>query len=204
MSQFAKRRMRCALVAASVCGFCCTAHADIATPLSSTAANVIPATTSVAAPQVAPPPDRSLGEGVPWLLRTAFHPLNPASSAAVTLDDPIARTEQELPPAPSSLKLALGALASLGAYWLGRHTRPHVAALPDWYHSGGPVQVRHATPLSLDFRLSALPISPFAVPTASAPARPPLRWLWLQPSIRVHLQESLLLLVNPRGPPYDT
>ncbi len=65
----------------------------------------------------------------------------------------------QVPNAPNSLQLVLSALVSAGAWQLTRAAKGVHFAVPDWYHTGGPCQVGHATPLSLDRDLSidALP-----------------------------------------------
>jgi hypothetical protein len=76
----------------------------------------------------------------------------------------------DIPPAPGSLALALSALASLGLFQAGRAlTRVElIGFVPEWYHTGGPVQVGYATPLDLDF--GALAENPLAVPELDADA----------------------------------
>jgi hypothetical protein len=56
-----------------------------------------------------------------------------------------------VPPAPSSLALALTAFATIGLLQTGRAlSRVHLhGVVPEWYHTGGPAQVGHATPLDL-------------------------------------------------------
>lgn len=73
------------------------------------------------------------------------------------------RIVEVIPPAPDSASLVLWALGSAAVWQLGRSTCKfglHVA--PDWYHTGGPAQVGHATPFDLDTH--ALPICRFEQP----------------------------------------
>jgi hypothetical protein len=110
---------------------------------------------------------------------------------------PAQDTVDQLPPGPSSLTLSLGALGFAGAFQLGRSARKlHAGALPHWYHTGGPVQVGRATPMSLEFDLSALPMC-----TLDRLVIPP-----------VHIHESwgvpppcraqcVPVTMTPRGPP---
>ncbi len=116
-------------------------------------------------------------------------------AVAETSDEPDAL--RQLPEAPSSLVLGLTALAGLGLYHAGQTIRKvQFAPAPDWYHTGGPQQIGHATPLDLDswdlplcvldevtpeipqiirFREGAVLESPLnRLPVATAPRAPPL------------------------------
>jgi hypothetical protein len=94
------------------------------------------------------------------------HGLN-HSAVPVAATSPDAELTVQIPDSPSGLALGLSASASLGAYGAGRSLRKlHFAALPEWYHTGGPAQVGHATPL--DLGSAALPVSPFARPAPTA------------------------------------
>jgi len=107
----------------------------------------------------------------------------------------------ELPPSPDSATLCVSALAGFGLWQLGRSARKlHWGALPDWYHTAGPVQVGHATPLDLEFSLAALPACVFDAPVvASRPACLSER-LRDEPYKRL-LSQTILLSADPRGPP---
>ncbi len=94
-----------------------------------------------------------------WLASTRPAPI--ADFAAPVPPSDNAETIQQLPPAPSSLALGLTALAGLGLYQAGR--KVHWSRLPDWYHTGGPQQIGHATPLDLD--RVPLPVCVFETPT---------------------------------------
>ncbi len=53
---------------------------------------------------------------------------------------------------PSSGALFLSAMLSLGLWQVVRSSRDiHMAAMPDWYHTGGPVQIGHSTPCDLNY-----------------------------------------------------
>ena len=73
----------------------------------------------------------------------------------VPLPTPSAEAEsslsvRELPEAPNSAALFLCALGSLGAWHLTRSARKlHFGSIPEWYHTGGPVQIGHAVPVDL-------------------------------------------------------
>ena len=104
---------------------------------------------------------------------------------------------RELPPAPSSMALVLSALATLGAYQGVRSVkRLHLNFAPDWYHTGGPTQVGHATPFDLEFG-GALPVSEFDKPVT----RPAFAYrIPREPRSRLRSQ-FFLLTESPRGPP---
>lgn len=106
----------------------------------------------------------------------------------------------ELPPAPDSAALCLSALAGFGVWQLGRSARKlHLGALPDWYHTDA-VQVGHATPLDLEFSLSAMPACVFDAPVAAI--EPPSRSAWLRNEpCKYVLSQTILLTADPRGPP---
>jgi hypothetical protein len=110
---------------------------------------------------------------------------------------PVQDTVAQLPPGPSSLTLSLGALGFAGVFQLGRSARKlHAGALPHWYHTGGPLQVGRATPISLEFDLGALPICTLdrlVVPPAH------IHELWgLPPPCRA---QCVPVTMTPRGPP---
>jgi hypothetical protein len=77
-------------------------------------------------------------------------------------DTPVLR---EVPPVQNSAALALCALVTLGAYEGGRSLRRLYAAgaVPEWYHTGGPQQIGHATPFDLE--TPALPACVFEQPS---------------------------------------
>ena len=110
---------------------------------------------------------------------------------------PAQETVDQLPPGPSSLTLSLGALGVAGVFQLGRSARKlHAGVLPHWYHTGGPVQVGRATPISLEFDLGALPIC-----TLDRLVVPPvhIHELWgVPPPCRA---QCVPVALTPRGPP---
>ena len=112
------------------------------------------------------------------------------------------RNVLELPPGPSSATLFLSALAGFGAWHLGRSARKFhlISHLPEWYHTGGPVQVGHATPLDLEFSLSAMPLCQFDTPIVVGVRQTAVWWLRYEPSEILHPQ-FILTLSDPRGPP---
>ena len=71
---------------------------------------------------------------------------------AAMLATPDAPVLREIRPLPSSAAMFFTAMLSLGALQVFRHPPSlKLSALPSWYHSGGPAQVGHVTPLDLDF-----------------------------------------------------
>ena len=108
---------------------------------------------------------------------------------------------RELPPLSDSTALFASALAGLGVWQLGRSARKlHISHLPDWYHANAP-QVGHATPLDLEFSLSALPPCQFAAPVAPGDARPSPWWRLRLEERQRPPSQSILLTADPRGPP---
>jgi hypothetical protein len=69
----------------------------------------------------------------------------------------VANEVRQLPPLPGSAALYLSAVASIGGWYALRSARNlSWGALPDWYHTGGPSQIGHASPFDLNFH--ALPL----------------------------------------------
>ncbi len=105
---------------------------------------------------------------------------------------------KELPPAPSSAKLFLSAMLSVGAWHVVRSARNlHFGALPEWYHEAAPAQIGHAVPFNLDLSLSALPLCRFERP---AGLRPTFERVARSFDFRRDHQ-CFLTVVDPRGPP---
>ncbi|MBK8267389.1 MAG: hypothetical protein IPK83_03425 [Planctomycetes bacterium] len=76
--------------------------------------------------------------------------------------------QMKVPAPPSSLKLLLSALLSVSAWQVTKSAKYMHCAVPDWYHSGGPVQVGHVTPFDLVFNSPALvPLDSFVVTSES-------------------------------------
>jgi hypothetical protein len=134
-----------------------------------------------------------------WLLRGRGDcqpgPREQQPSAALPMSGGVVR---ELPAAPSSLALVASAFAGLGVYHGLRSLRKlqfNVGTLPDWYHTGGPAQVGHATPFDLEF--GALPVCAFDEPGA----RPVFAYcVACEPRSRLRSQ-FFLLVESPRAPP---
>ncbi len=104
---------------------------------------------------------------------------------------------RELPPSPSSARLFLSAMLSIGAWHVVRTAGSvHFGALPEWYHAGGPAQVGHAVPFDLDFSVS--PLCCFVQPAGE---RPYLYRVRRELRPRCDAQELVLIIAAPRGPP---
>ena len=111
-------------------------------------------------------------------------------------DGEVAPTIRNLPASPSSAKLLLSALLSVGAWHLVRSPKNlHFADVPAWYHPGGPSQIGHATPFDLDF--SSLPLCCFEQPAGE---RPFLCRVQREEVPRQGLP-CFLTITSPRGPP---
>lgn len=141
---------------------------------------------------------RSLAD-VNALLPVSSHGLFGLAQPLVALpseDKPGAASLRELSTTPSSMALVLSALATLGAYQGVRSfKRLHLNFTPDWYHTGGPAQIGHATPFSLEF--STLPICVFDEPVT----RPAFAYR-IPRELGSRLRSEFFLLVeSPRGPP---
>jgi hypothetical protein len=101
-----------------------------------------------------------------------------------------------LPAGPSSVSLFLAAFGSLGVWRLGRSVRKfQFGCAPDWYHTGGPIQVGHAKAMEFDFTQSV--ISSLDEPTDEHHL-----------SFRMRRRNTLrcrkhpyLRILRPRGPP---
>jgi hypothetical protein len=128
----------------------------------------------------------------------------PAAFALPDLPSPSPESRaqiRELPPAPGSAALCLWALGGLGMWHLGRSARKiHLGTMPEWYHTGGPTQVGHVTPLDLEFNSSAMPICRFEAPVAAGDDQLPPWWQQLEPRERLRSQ-YFPLIADPRGPP---
>jgi len=115
-------------------------------------------------------------------------------------EEPVAENGVPLPPGPTSVRLALVGLATLGAWGVGRSARNlHLGHLPDWY-AADPAQVGHATALDLNFRLAALPVCCFETPGDREREKPAPERVWLEPASRF-FRESFLATAGPRAPP---
>ncbi len=103
---------------------------------------------------------------------------------------------RELPALPGSAQLFLSAMLSMGGWQLVRSARHlHWGGLPEWYHTGGPLQIGHAVPFDLDF--SASPPCCFEQPAGE---RPYLYRVRRELCPRCDAPRFLTIFA-PRGPP---
>ena len=108
---------------------------------------------------------------------------------------------RELPPLPGSAQLFLSAMLSMGAWQAFRSTRNwHWAALPDWYHSGGPIQIGHAVPFDLNFNAPPLCAFDSAGEQGGGDRESPPWRAHRDDRPRCRAQATLLQAA-PRGPP---
>lgn len=116
-----------------------------------------------------------------------------AVARAHAADEAVVR---EIRKSPNSLSLYLSVLVGVGGWHFVRSARHFGATVaPDWYHTGGPVQVGHVTPLDLSFGTPPLclfeqPVAPQSLSHRIRPDEGPR----LEP-------QTCLLLAAPRGPP---
>ena len=65
---------------------------------------------------------------------------------------PSSQTVRQLPGSPGGATLFLMGVGCIGAVKLGRSARGlHLQSLPDWYHTGGPLQVGGAAAFDFDY-----------------------------------------------------
>lgn len=152
--------------------------------------------------------DRHTGEAPPampsgmlWSAGETALPL-PAPDLGCTTDLLAPLESRTLPAVPDSAVLCLSAFASLGVWQLGRSVRKlHLSFTPEWYHDGGPTQVGHATPLDLEFSLSAMPQCVFDTPRSCGHEPRVPEWWLRRESKRRFKSQYALLVTEPRGPP---
>jgi hypothetical protein len=124
--------------------------------------------------------------GVPGLGAAAAVQANPEDSA-----DP-------LPAEPASLSLVLAGLGSLGAWQLGRAARTlHFGQVPEWFHTGGPVQIGHTHVANPD----CTPILEICVFDQPSGAHAVLHRMRCEPPLILQPQ-CILTSEAPRGPPF--
>ncbi len=108
---------------------------------------------------------------------------------------------RDLPPLPGSATLFLAAMVSMGGWHLVRSARDlHWGALPEWYHTGGPIQIGHAVPLDLDFH-SVPPCWFESAAEGGGDDRAFLNRLSRGDGPRCYAQVFFLAIAAPRGPP---
>ena len=115
-------------------------------------------------------------------------------------DSAAARDVRVLPPLPGSAALFLSAVFSMGGWHLVRSARhAHWSNLPEWYHTGGPIQIGHVVPFDLDF--SEQPLCIFQPVDAEVGERHFFRRPARETRPRGDRQ-CFLIITAPRGPPH--
>jgi len=114
----------------------------------------------------------------------------------VDMKTPTAKVAHELPAGPGAATLFLMGVGCLGAVKLGRSARGlHLQSLPDWYHTGGPVQIGGTAAFDFDYDTPVFSVldEPSGVrqfrhyPRRDIPSR--------------HENQFFLSVEAPRGPP---
>ena len=109
---------------------------------------------------------------------------------------PPSQKVRQLPGSPGAATLFLMGVGCLGAVKLGRSARGlHLQSLPDWYHTGGPIQIGGAAVLDFDYDTPVFSVldEPSGVrqfrhyPRRDIPSR--------------HENQFFLSVEAPRGPP---
>jgi len=102
-----------------------------------------------------------------------------------------------LPPEPASLSLVLAGLGSLGAWQLGRAARTlHFGPVPEWFHTGGPVQIGHTYVANPDCS-AVFEICAFDQPVGKHPI---LHRMRCEPPL-IFQPQCILTSESPTGPP---
>ena len=112
----------------------------------------------------------------------------PASTDTLVIDGP-----------PGSLGLFLSGLLTIGAWHAGRsvgHWHPQAGWMPEWYHTGGPIQVGHAAPFDFHAGMAAVSSLDSLFASDSRPR------VLVAPRDSGLVSEPSFLLCDPvRGPP---
>jgi len=122
------------------------------------------------------------------------------AGVAVPANEPTTQLtpSQELPAPPGSASLFLAAVGSLGAWQLTRSVRRlHSAAVPDWFHTGGPRQIGYRFAIDIT-RPTYMPLCD----SFDQPIVQPVRAGVIGRLTRIR-GDALCFLTpaNPRGPP---
>ena len=104
-----------------------------------------------------------------------------------------------LPADMSSITMFLTGLSSLGAWQFvrsARNTKFHLGHMPEWYHTGGPIQVGHVTAIDPGLTVAAM-VSICDLPTGQS------LQLLLRRATALRLRsQSAPALATPRAPPH--
>jgi len=180
------KRACIALVLASLFSGAAIARADINTSATDSLSNATGPRLPITTPQA--PEAGPLSHALATTGNSPWHATDGDNDASQEL--------KSLPPLPSSAGLFISALLGAGAWHVVKNAKNvHLAALPDWYHTGGPGQIAHAVPFDLDFTI--LP----AVIQASAASQDQTVIRFSQEPVPIRLNQFFLVLADPRGPP---
>ena len=114
-------------------------------------------------------------------------------------DSAAARDVRVLPPLPGSAALFLSAVFSMGGWHLVRSARhAHWSNLPEWYHTGAPIQIGHV--VRFDLEPTMLPLCRFE-PAGPLVDRHPFRLHGWPDRLGPRDGWTILLTAAPRGPP---
>ncbi len=103
---------------------------------------------------------------------------------------------REIHPGPGSLGLFLSAVLSFGGWHFARSAKDfRFGVAPEWYHTGGPVQIGHATPFDLSF--ATLPLCSLEQPVEQRPYLYRIR----RDNRPCLADQTFLLQAAARGPP---
>lgn len=175
-------RLRCGLGLSVAClaALCAPARADVATA---------PAPVFSAVPAF----------GADALCCDLSLPVAPAVPDGQAFGTTEPRNRLTLPPSPNSATLCLWALGGLGLWQLSRNSRRLQAAwhVPDWYHTGGPRQIGHATPWN-PFGSVVCAVNVLDLPLGLKPAAVPMRGVQRDP---LRPSSCPIVPADPRGPP---
>lgn len=179
-----------------------SARADLARPAAENAAAVAASSATALRSVSAATEHAAALDEVSWLLNRTTRDAAPIAIPLPSLPrSPEPDRESDavpLAPGPNGLALGLSALTSLAAVQVCRSFRKlHLGALPEWYHTGGPAQVGHATPYQLDH-------VPLAVCDFEQPSdlRPGVSYRIPREPRSLHPQ-SFLIVSCPRAPPHS-
>ncbi|NQU75634.1 MAG: hypothetical protein HQ546_04865 [Planctomycetes bacterium] len=123
----------------------------------------------------------------------------PVGNSAFSDPPTHARVEIELSDTPSSAMFFLWALGTFGVSRLGRSAKYlYQGQLPEWFHTGGPSQIGHATVFEMNF----VHLPAFCSCCVDEPMKTAARWrLQVSQYILSYQQFHIVLAAAPRSPP---
>jgi hypothetical protein len=178
-----------------------SARADLARPATQNPGPAAASATTAEFPASVVVDNHGALDEVSWLLNRQAREVSPLAMPLRSVPRPTEADRESvatpLSPGPNGFALGLSALTSLAAFQACRSFRKlNLSTLPEWYHTGGPAQVGHATPYQLDY-------VPLAVCDFEQPSdlRPGISYR-IPRELRSRLLPQFFLIVeSPRGPP---